>query len=629
MRGRLLDGMRTKYNYLDRSKHFVLLLYKIYPMNRLLLILLFLPLYSQAQVNIITTIAGNGTAAYSGDNGIAVYAQLSSPDGLCLDKFGNIYIADYFNNRIRKITVSTGIITTIAGNGTGAYYGDGGPATNAMLYLPDAVITDTAGNVYIGDCGNYRVRKITESTGIITTIVGTGSLGSSGDGGPATNAQISKAVGLYFDRFGNLFIADLLNGKIRKVDASGIITTFAGTTPGYSGDNGPATNAQIEATSIYPDTLNNMYIADQYNHVIRRVDAITGIITTIAGTHIAGYSGDNGPATNAQLYGPRSIYVDKYQNIFIGDQQAYGAIRKIDMLTGIITTVAGNGTSGYSGDYGPATNAQLTCGYVFLDDSGTIYLADVVNHAIRKVSICTGTPMVASYTDTGSHTVGFTYTGTTKYLNNVVWHFGDGDSSNLLNPIHTYTATGEYHVCVTVYTGCGWDTVCHDVNVTCISPPVVSFSDTGTAVKGFTYTGTTAGMDSVRWNFGDGSTDTVLNPIHTYTASGTYHVCVRVYTSCGSDSACSEIALGVPLLGAAGRGSVQVWPNPVKEQLTVAGARGSELCIYDMVGREIYKGFIYTNKESISIEFLQRGVYVVQVVDGVSGLRVMKKVVKE
>ena len=579
----------------------------------------------QAQMNIINTISGNGFGGFSGDNGPAINAKLYAPEMLCLDKYGNIYITDVDNNRIREINISTGIITTIAGNGTAAYYGDNGPATDAMLYNPEAVMTDTSGNIYIGDGWNYRVRKINCVTGVITTIAGTGIAGNTGDGGPATNAQISRATGLCFDKFGNLYIADWLNHNIRKVDAlTSVITTFAGTTGGYSGDNGPATNAQIQASSVFADSLNNVYLADQGNHVIRRVDAVTGIITTIAGTGVAGYSGDNGPATHAQLNQPRGIYVDKHKNIFIADYQS-GTVRKIDPLTSIITTVAGTGTLGYSGDNGPATNAQLQCTDVFLDDTGSILIAEGANCVIRKVYYCPGNP-VASFTDTGTHIIGYTYTGTTRLMDSVRWNFGDGGTSTLLNPVHIYTANGTYHSCVTAYTYCGSDSACHDF-IICVTPPLASFTDTGTHTIGYTYTGTTTLMDSVRWYFGDGGTSALMNPIHTFTASGTYHVCVTVYTSCGSDSACSDkVVLGVPFVSLV---NVKIYPNPGNDELHITGVlQKTGYRLLTVTSICIQQGVLDQGNNTLSIKNFAPGIYILEMT-GQDGVRNIMRVIKE
>ena len=287
---------------------------------------------------------------------------------------------------------STGIITTIAGTGTEGYSGDGGQATSAQLNTPMAIALDAAGNVYIADSQNSRIRKITVSTGVITTIAGTGTAGYSGDGGPSTSAQINYPLGVTFDSAGNLYIADTQNNVVREVAAStGIITTVAGNSfSGYSGDGGPATSAQLWGPeSIAFDSSGNLYIADSYNQVIREVNHSSGTISTIAGNRTAGYTGDNGPATSAELNYPYAISVDATGNVYISDYANF-VIRMVSP-TGIITTVAGNGTSGFSGDGGPATSAQLSYPHgVALDSAGNLYIGDCGNHRVwgdwRRVS---------------------------------------------------------------------------------------------------------------------------------------------------------------------------------------------------------------------------------------------------
>jgi len=358
-------------------------------MKKILLMLFFTCacVNTQAQVNIITTICGDDTAGYSGDNGLAKNARLSHPEDICLDKDGNILIADAANNRIRKINLITGIITTIAGNDTAGFSGDEGLASIAKLNSPEGVITDANGDIYIADAANQRIRKITISTGIITTIAGNGTIGSSGDGGAATNAEMWGPSGVYVDKYKNIYFADNLNNKVRKVEmATGIITTIAGTRSiGYAGDHGPAIDAELSGPGdVSLDSSGNIVFTDTYNSAIRKINATTGIITTIAGFGTYGYSGDSGPATAAYLNEPNGIFIDKQNNIFIGEY-GNGVIRRIDGTTQIITTVAGNGTYGYSGDDGPATNAQLMPDAAWVDDFGTMYIADYDNHAIRKV----------------------------------------------------------------------------------------------------------------------------------------------------------------------------------------------------------------------------------------------------
>ena len=342
--------------------------------------------FTQAQVNIIATIAGNGTAGYCCDGEPATNAELNSPDGICLDAHGNLYIADGGNNRIRNIILAKKTITTIAGTVIYGFSGDGGPATDAKLFIPDAVCTDTAGNIYIADALNHRIRKVTVSTGNIETIVGNGTAGNLGDGNPATDAEIRSPTGVYVDASLNVYVTDIDSKNVRKISANGIITTVAGSGAlGYSGDGGPATDAKLNFPEMsFIDNFGNIVITDEYNHVLRQVNVISGIITTIAGTGIAGYSGDGGLAIHAKLNYPHGIYIDKSNNIFIAEY-GNGTIREIDGSSGIISTVAGNGTPGFSGDDGPATNAQLIPEDLAIDENGIMYIADYENNRIRIV----------------------------------------------------------------------------------------------------------------------------------------------------------------------------------------------------------------------------------------------------
>lgn len=251
----------------------------------------------------ISSIAGNGNAGFSGDGGPAISAEFDNPIGLALDSEGNIYIADPGNNRVREVTPS-GIITTVAGNGQMAFSGDGGVATNAALNGPGRISTDAQGNLYIDDGGNNRIRKVVP-VGTITTIAGNGEAGYSGDGGQATQAALNLPEASATDAAGNLYFADTYNNRIRKITTDGIITTVAGNgQPGYAGDGGAATSAFLNnPTGIALDALGNLLIADQANDVIRKVT--NGIISTIAGNGNAGYSGDGGTATLAELSPPR------------------------------------------------------------------------------------------------------------------------------------------------------------------------------------------------------------------------------------------------------------------------------------------------------------------------------------
>ena len=340
----------------------------------------------------ISTIAGTGGWGYRGDGGPATQAEFRYPQGVAVDGAGNLYIADEGNHRVRKIEAVTGTISTIAGTGEWGYSGDGGPAIEAQLRYPSAVTVDGAGSFYIADSGNNRIRKVSAFTGTINTIAGTGEWGYSGEGGPAIEAQLGYPQAVAVDHVGNLYIADFHNNRIRKMDAAtGTISTIAGTGEwGYSGDGGPATQAQLGyPEGVAVDGVGNLYISDSRNNRIRKVSAFTGTISTIAGTGEWGYSGDGGPATQAQLGYPEGVAVDGVGNLYIA---AGRRVRKVDATTGTISTIAGTGEWGYSGDGGPATQAQLRYpSGLTVDGAGNLYIADGSNYRIRKVDVCTGT----------------------------------------------------------------------------------------------------------------------------------------------------------------------------------------------------------------------------------------------
>jgi trimeric autotransporter adhesin len=269
---------------------------------------------------IITTVVGTGSYGYSGDGGLATSALLRTPYSVAVDASGNIYIAYSDSLCIRLVTKSTGIITTVAGNGTRGYSGDGGLATSTTLGYPYGVAVDASGNIYIAGSGIHRIRLVTKSTGIITSVAGTGSYGYSGDGGLATSATFNDPNGVAVDASGNIYIADSGNHRIRLVmKSTGIITSVAGTgSYGYSGDGGLATSAALSRPyGVAVDASGNIYIADTYNYRIRLVTKSTGIITTMAGggTLDYDYDGDGGLATSATLGRPYVVAVDASENI--------------------------------------------------------------------------------------------------------------------------------------------------------------------------------------------------------------------------------------------------------------------------------------------------------------------------
>ena len=341
---------------------------------------------------VISTYAGTGQRGFSGDGGPAVQAALYYPSGVAADGAGNLYVTDPGNNRIRKVD-STGAITTIAGSGEEGFSGDGGPAVQAALSYPAGVAVDGAGNVYVTGYESNRVRRI-DTAGVISTFAGSGEEGFSGDGGPAVLAQLNIGHdGFLFvatDGAANLYIADSGNNRIRKVDATGTITTIAGMgEEGFSGDGGPA----VQAALSYPagmavDGSGNVYIADAGNHRVRRIDT-AGVISTFAGSGEEGFSGDGGPAVQAALSYPVSVAVDGSGNLYVAGSES-NRVRRID-TAGVISTFAGSEEEGFTGDGGPAVQAHLySPAGVAVDGSGNVYIADTDNTRIRKVD-STGT----------------------------------------------------------------------------------------------------------------------------------------------------------------------------------------------------------------------------------------------
>jgi sugar lactone lactonase YvrE len=333
--------------------------------------------------DVITTVAGIGTEGFGGDGGQATAAQLNAPLGAAVDRAGNLYISDWGNNRVRKVTPA-GVITTVAGTGTKGFAGDGGQATAAQLNGPEGLVVDGAGNLYISDYGNHRVRMVTPA-GVITTVAGTGTKGFAGDGGQATAAQLNGPISVAVDGAGNLLVADSSNSRVRKVTPAGVITTVAGTgVRGFSGDGGPAIAAQLDPAAIALDGAGNLYIAEFGNQRVRKVTS-AGVITTVAGTGTKGFSGDGGQATTAQLSGPENVAVDGAGNLYIAD---YGNLRvRAVSPSGVITTIVGTGTAGSAGDGGPAAAAQLSGPEnMAVDGAGNLYIPDGTSNRVRKVA---------------------------------------------------------------------------------------------------------------------------------------------------------------------------------------------------------------------------------------------------
>ncbi|MBT5869458.1 MAG: hypothetical protein HOH38_11530 [Nitrospinaceae bacterium] len=334
---------------------------------------------------IITTIAGNGIAGYSGDGGPALEAALNFPAGLALDEQNNLFIADRNNHRIRKVTPD-GIISTVAGTGQAEFGGDGGPALEAQLHHPSDVEVASNGELYFSDRSNHRIRKVNQD-GIISTVAGQGQLGFGGDFGLATNALLKFPFGIALDKKGNLYIADRGNNRVRKVDVRGFITTLAGNSMhSFGGDYGPASHSDLAyPTDMVVDDEDNIYIADRNNHRIRRVDR-QGVITTFMGMGKTDFNGDNEIAPETRLHLPFALAIHPDHKLLVVDR-SHHRIRSVGLKDYRVTTVAGNGKSLFKGDGGPGPGATLnTPSGIGVDSHNNILFADMQHHRIRKIA---------------------------------------------------------------------------------------------------------------------------------------------------------------------------------------------------------------------------------------------------
>jgi DNA-binding beta-propeller fold protein YncE len=341
------------------------------------------------KTRLISTIAGTGEAGFSGDGGPASLATLARPENATLDAQGNLVIVDEYNHRIRRVDRRTGIISTIAGSGRKGFGGDGGSALDAAFDQPEGIAADTAGNLYIGDTQNNRIRRIDAATGVITTVAGSGEFGISPDGTPRLQVRFQRVARLAVDRRGHIYIADSPAHKILVIDAdTGRLRTFAGTgEEGFAGDGGPALAARLaypEGVAI--DARGDVYFCDIASHRVRRVSAKTGVITTVAGSGEKGVSPDDRPALESRLWSPGRLAFDRDGSLLIADVGSARVLR-VDRTTGRMRAIAGTGEIG---DGGPARQAILAVPGDVVAHADNLFIADYGNRRVRRVDLKSG-----------------------------------------------------------------------------------------------------------------------------------------------------------------------------------------------------------------------------------------------
>lgn len=580
------------------------------------------------RAQIITTIGGTGAYGCAGSGGPATAAQIGQLNGITIDTLGNVYVSSYTCRRVFKID-RAGMITTVAGIGVMGSDGDGGPATAAKLGIPSGLATDRSGNLFICDNENSVIRKV-NAAGIISTICGDATViggGYTGDGGPAVRALLSGPEGLATDAAGNLFIADANNNVVRKIATSGIITRVAGNGYfAYTGDGGSPLAAGVKypvAVAVAPD--GTMYITDPDNHLIRKVSG--GIITTIAGNGAAGYTGDGGPASAAQLHFPNSLSTDRLGNLYIADVYNQ-AIRKIN-TAGIITTYAGNGTEGHSGDGGPAVLAQLNLPQgLAIDKYGYAYISELNGAYVRKIDTCWN-PDIAPITGASTLCVGDTAT------------LNDAAPSGRWTSSDTGVATVSGSGLVTAHRR-GLDTIVYTTTNACatlhtakpivVGPyagvitggmPIRPGSDTFCYYAGLTVSGAPGGV----WGLTDTTVATIsgglVRPIRLNVRDTAFYA---IADSCGTDTAffsfvlswCPEL-VNPAIPSPAAIGTILLYPNPANKTLQItAAANISEVHIISAIGQTVYTGAPNAAETAIDIAALPAGIYYVRTNAGIA-----------
>lgn len=607
-----------------------------------LVTLLFLAFCSTAQN--IQTLAGTGAGAYSGDGGAATAAKLNTPHGVATGPMGAVYVADYNNNVIRKID-TFGYITTVAGTGVAGYSGDRGPATAAELRGPRGIAVDAAGNIFFSDYGNNRIRKVAASTRIITTIAGLGGPGFSGDGGAATAAQLNFAWGVAVDAGGNVYLADQLNCRVRKINTSGTISTVAGNgIAAYTGDGMAAVSSGVQyPLGVAVDAAGNLYIADNGNNRVRKVNT-AGTISTLAGSATYGFTGDGGPSTAARLYYPQGIAVDAGNNVYIADMNN-NRIRKIN-AAGYINTIAGNGVATFGGDGGVPTLASLNqpTGMATRAD-GTIFIADNNNNRVRYIGNSD-----APFFTRGRRQVLVTCPTEMVYIDSFLsvydasvgdterWSLAVPPTNGLVAATYTTIATGSTLVTTGLtYTPTlgfiGTDSFTVRItdgttaNLTTIVVTILPLPDAG-SVSGIdsicrgqtvTLSSTVAGGT---WSSSNPAVGTInTTGVVTGATTGSTIIAYTVTNTCGSKEAYLQIVVGNCTAGILGNSAreplgIAISPNPAKKTCSIAvfspNNETALVTILDIVGNVISTMEVPTNEKTPLTLSAQPGLYYVR-----------------
>ncbi|MBE2290846.1 MAG: Ig-like domain-containing protein [Chitinophagaceae bacterium] len=565
---------------------------------------------SNSSGQIINTIAGTGTGGHSGDGGAATAANFYNPAAIKRDAVGNLYIADFSNHRVRKID-TFGVVTTIAGNGTATYAGDGGAATAASIRQPAGIALDGSGNIYISDNFNNRIRKV-DASGNISTIAGNGTGGYSGDGGAATAAMINRPTGISTDATGNIYFADESNNVIRKVTVStGVITTVAGNgIAGYS--TGVATGASLkQPKDVAVDASGNIYIADWMNHRVRMVNS-SGNIVDLAGDGTMGFSGDGYVATASKLNKPISIWIDASGNLLVADN-GNNRLRKIYLAgAGHIATICGNGTSSFSGDGGPATAAGLRTPMGMVSDaSGIIYFADQGNHRIRKIATVAPPPPTfivgtTSLCEGTTTTLGASVSGGT-------WTSGSTTTATI-DASGVVTALTAGTTIITYMTSTGMDTALITVHP---QPAAITGASTVCIAATTPYSCTSAGGTWTSSNSATAIVDATGNVMGI--AAGSATISYTLTGGCNSSLGITVIACPTNVNETSlHQNTFAVFPNPSQGQFSITippSKSETALTITDVMGRAVQTLHIQpgslTTKQFVSD--LQAGIYIVSI----------------